>query len=146
MADSDRPGCSTSTLRSPDVAQITLSSFSIRSNINVYIYLLQLMHKFLEPKMLLHLQWIPMFMTVLLVPVNHQHWESTTVISAEKRRKKAPWKKFTIQRINKFPRCGSPNLIIITSKPDYRSPLLVNTYLTAHCQNWRITTGTLPLV
>jgi hypothetical protein len=73
MANSDGPGYSTSTLCSPNVAHITLSSLSICSDINVYIYLLQLMHMFLEPETLLHLQWIPVFMTVLLVPVNHQH-------------------------------------------------------------------------
>ena len=45
--------------------------------LKLYIFLLLVFQKFLKPKGHFTPTWIPMFLAVLSVPINHKHWDTT---------------------------------------------------------------------
>jgi len=76
-----------------------------------------------------------MFMTVFFWSQSITNNENPLQFYLLKKTQNSSVAKFTIQGINKFPRCESPKFITIISEPDNCSPVLADTYRTAHCQN-----------
>ena len=93
------------------------------------------MHKFLQPKRHFTFAMDSSVHDSFIGPSESQTLRLHYSFICRKGHEIPPWQNFTIQRINKFPRCESANFIIVISKPDNCSPVFANTYLTAYCQN-----------